>query len=69
MLIGKDKGCLELPSVYRSKCILDTAVKVLEELIKSRLGEAMRAAGNVPIGNRSFRALKERGIYSILGLL
>ena len=55
-LIPKGKGDPELPSSYRPLCMLDTAGKVLEKLIRSRLAEAIRAAGDLSPRQFGFRA-------------
>lgn len=55
VLIGKGKGDPALPSSYRPLCMLDTAGKVLEKLIKSRLKTAIQAAGDLSPKQYGFR--------------
>ena len=57
-LISKGKGDPELPSAYRPLCMLDTAGKVLEKLIRGRLAEAIRAAGDLSARQFGFRTGK-----------
>lgn len=55
VLINKGKGDPELPSSYRPLCMLDTAGKVLEKLIRSRLTAAIKAAGDFSPKQYGFR--------------
>ena len=55
VLIGKGKGDPDLPSSYRPLCMLDTAGKVLEKLIRSRLNSAVVAAGDLSARQYGFR--------------
>lgn len=56
VLIPKGKGDLEQPSSYQPLCMLDTAGKVLEKLFKTRLTEAIVAAGDLSPHQHGFRA-------------
>ena len=47
MLIGKGKGPVDAPSSYRPLCMLDTAGKLLEKLVRPRLQAALKAAGDL----------------------
>lgn len=55
VLINKGKGDQESPSAYRPLCMLDTAGKLFERLIKPRLNEAVRAKGNLSERQHGFR--------------
>lgn len=55
VLIGKGKGDPALPSFYRPLCMLDTAGKVLERLLRPRLLAAIAAAGNLSPRQYGFR--------------
>jgi hypothetical protein len=55
VLINKGKGDPELPSSYRPLCMLDTAGKVLEKLIRARLTAAIKAAGDLSPKQYGFR--------------
>ena len=56
VLISKGKGDPESPSAYRPLCMLDTAGKVLEKLIKGRLTDAVRVAGDLSPRQYGFRS-------------
>lgn len=56
VLISKGKGDPETPSYYRPLCMLDTAGKVLEKLLKTRLQRAIVAAGDLSPKQYGFRA-------------
>lgn len=56
VLINKGKGDPELPSSYRPLCMLDTAGKVLEKLIKARLARAIKDAGDLSPRQYGFRS-------------
>lgn len=47
VLISKGKGPADAASSYRPLCMLDTAGKLLEKLLRPRLHEAVRAAGDL----------------------
>lgn len=55
VLISKGKGDPEMPSSYRPLCMLDTAGKVFEKLIRSRLNTAIQAAGDLSPLQYGFR--------------
>lgn len=54
-LISKGKGDPDLPSLYRPLCMLDTAGKVLEKLLRSRLLAAIRDSGDLSLAQYGFR--------------
>lgn len=56
VLISKGKGDPEQPSSYRPLCMLDTAGKVLEKLLKPRLLSAIQAAGDLSPKQFGFRS-------------
>ncbi|GHJ61437.1 hypothetical protein NOK12_39550 [Nocardioides sp. OK12] len=47
VLISKGKGSVGAASSYRPICMLDTAGKLLEKLIRPRLRAAVKAAGDL----------------------
>lgn len=55
VLISKGKGDPQLPSSYRPLCMLDTAGKLLERLIKPRLEDAIRIGGGLSERQHGFR--------------
>jgi len=55
VLISKGKGDPELPSSHRPLCMLDTAGKLFEKLIRSRLNSAVAAAGDLCPRQYGFR--------------
>ena len=55
VLIYKGKGDQNLPSSYRPLCMLDTAGKLLEKLLKPRLQAAIKAAGDLSDRQYGFR--------------
>lgn len=55
VLIPKGKGDPEVPSSYRPLCMLDTAGKVLEKLLRPRLRAAIEAAGDLSPKQYGFR--------------
>lgn len=55
VLISKGKGDPELPSSYRPLCMLDTAGKVFEKLIRARLTAAIKVAGDLSPRQYGFR--------------
>lgn len=55
VLISKGKGDPESPSAYRPLCMLDTAGKLYERLIKPRLNEAITAKGGLSARQHGFR--------------
>lgn len=55
VLISKGKGDPNSPSSYRPLCMLDTAGKLLERLLKPRLEEAIRSAGGLSKRQYGFR--------------
>lgn len=55
VLISKGKGDTRSPSAYRPLCMLDTAGKLLEKLIKPRLDEAINASGGLSNRQHGFR--------------
>lgn len=54
-LISKGKGPADSPSSYRPLCMLDTAGKLMERLLKPRLQEAIRVAGDLSKRQHGFR--------------
>lgn len=56
VLISKGKGDPGQPSAYRPLCMLDTAGKGLEKLIRSRLQTAIAAAGDLSPRQYGFRS-------------
>lgn len=56
VLVSKGKGDPDSPSAYRPLCMLDTAGKLLERLIKHRLKEAVHAAGDLSPRQYGFRS-------------
>lgn len=56
VLISKGKGDPCLPSSYRPLCMLDTAGKVFEKLIRTRLTAAIQSAGDLSPRQYGFRA-------------
>lgn len=58
VLISKGKGDATSPSAYRPLCMLDTAGKLMEKLIKPRLQEAIHASGGLSNRQHGFRAKK-----------
>jgi hypothetical protein len=61
VLVKKGKGDPKLPSSYRPLCMLDTAGKLLEKLIRERLTAAIRSAGDLSPRQYGFR----RGLSTI----
>lgn len=55
VLISKDKGDSQVPSSYRPLCMLDTAGKILEKLLKMRLISAIADAGDLSPRQYGFR--------------
>lgn len=55
VLIGKGKGDPESASSYRPLCMLDTAGKLLEKLIRPRLLQAITEAGGLSERQHGFR--------------
>ena len=55
MLIGKGKGPADAPSSYRPLCMLDTAGKLLEKLVRPHLQAALKAAGDLSERQYGFR--------------
>ncbi|KAH8375738.1 hypothetical protein KR093_008377, partial [Drosophila rubida] len=55
MLIDKGKGDPATPSAYRPLCMLDTAGKLLERLLKPRLSTAIEKAGGLSNRQHGFR--------------
>lgn len=56
VLISKGKGDPASPSAYRPLCMLDTAGKLLERLLKPRLTQAVEAGGGLSDHQFGFRA-------------
>lgn len=56
VLISKGKGDPETPSAYRPLCMLDTAGKLFERLLKPRLTQAVEVAGGLSDRQYGFRA-------------
>lgn len=54
-LISKGKGPADAPSSFRPLCMLDTAGKLLEKLLRPRLQEAIRAGGDLSPRQYGFR--------------
>jgi hypothetical protein len=54
-LISKGKGDPESPSAYRPLCMLDTAGKLFERLLKPRLQSSIEAAGDLSPRQHGFR--------------
>lgn len=55
VLISKGKGDPESPSAYRPLCMLDTAGKLLEALLKPRIQTAVRNSGGLSQRQHGFR--------------
>lgn len=55
VLISKGKGDPESPSSYRPLCMLDTAGKLMERLLKPRIEEAILAGGGLSKRQYGFR--------------
>ena len=55
VLISKGKGDANSPASYRPLCMLDTAGKVLEKLIKPRLLQAIKDSGDLSDRQYGFR--------------
>lgn len=55
VLVNKGKGDPNSPSAYRPLCMLDTAGKLLERLLKPRLAAAVRRAGDLSERQHGFR--------------
>lgn len=55
VLIGKGNGDTTSASAYRPLCLLDTAGKLLEAMIKPRIQEAIRAKGGLSDRQHGFR--------------
>ena len=55
VLISKRKSDLNAVSAYRPLCMLDTAGKVLEKIIRPRLQSAIQAAGGISDRQYGFR--------------
>ncbi|GJQ65282.1 hypothetical protein Trydic_g7403 [Trypoxylus dichotomus] len=55
VLITKKQGAPDDPSTYRPLCMLDTAGKVLERLIRTRLQAVMEDAGGLSPRQYGFR--------------
>ena len=55
VLISKGKGDPNLPSAYRPLCMLDTAGKLYERLLKPRLEAAINEAGGLSSRQHGFR--------------
>ncbi|KAH8380864.1 hypothetical protein KR093_006014, partial [Drosophila rubida] len=55
MLIDKGEGDPATPSAYRPLCMLDTAGKLLERLLKPRLSTAIERAGGLSNRQHGFR--------------
>lgn len=55
VLIGKGKGDPETPSAYRPLCMLDTAGKLLERLLKPRISKSVEEAGGLSKRQYGFR--------------
>lgn len=56
VLINKGKGDTTSPSAYRPLCMLDSAGKLLERLIKPRLHDAIQASGGLSDRQHGFRS-------------
>lgn len=55
VLLSKGKGDPDTPSAYRPLCMLDTAGKLFERLLKARLQTAIEAAGGLSPRQHGFR--------------
>lgn len=55
VLISKGKGNPDTPSAYRPLCMLDTAGKLLERMLKPRLAAAINNAGGLSERQHGFR--------------
>lgn len=55
VLINKGKGDPNSPSSYRPLCMLDTAGKLLEKLLKARLQSVIQVAGDLSSRQYGFR--------------
>ncbi len=55
VLISKGKGDPDSPSAYRPLCMLDTAGKLLERMLKPRIEEAITTAGGLSPKQYGFR--------------
>ena len=55
VLISKGKGPADSPTAYRPLCMLDTAGKLLEKLLKPRLQAAISASGDLAPRQYGFR--------------
>lgn len=55
VLVSKGKGDPESPSAYRPLCMLDTAGKLLEILLKPRIHAALENAGGLSARQHGFR--------------
>jgi len=55
VLISKGKGDPESPSAYRPLCMLDTAGKLFEKLLKPRIHEVVESAGGLSPRQYGFR--------------
>lgn len=55
VLINKGKGDPCTPSAYRPLCMLDTAGKLLEKMLKPRISAAVQRAGNLSLKQHGFR--------------
>ena len=55
VLISKGKGDRNSPSAYRPLCMLNTAGKLLEKMLKARLLTAVQAAGDLADRQYGFR--------------
>lgn len=55
VLISKGKGDTESPSAYRPLCMLDTAGKLLEKLLKPRIAKSVDEAGGLSDRQHGFR--------------
>ena len=58
VLVGKGKGDPNSPSAYRPLCMLDTAGKLLERLLRPRLVAAIRDAGDLSARQYGFRTAR-----------
>ena len=65
VLISKGKGDPDVPSSYRPLCMLDTAGKLFEKLIRARLNSAVEAAGDLSPRQYGFR--KGRSTIDAIG--
>ncbi|XP_053975327.1 uncharacterized protein LOC128874492 [Hylaeus volcanicus] len=55
VLISKGKGASDSPSSYQPVCMLNTAGKVMEKMLKTRLLRAVQAAGDLSDRQHGFR--------------